>query len=90
LFNAIGIRIAEGFHRSEFTFDFCDAVVNKMVIHLYSGFVAGIDNAWAVTFDNIYLAFDAGEYTRPGRDEENPVEVYTRPAIASILEKLQT
>ncbi len=34
----------------------------------------------------VYLAFDEGEYYHDANRDEDPIETYTRPAIARILE----
>jgi len=41
-------------------------------------------------FYNVYLAFDGGEYTRVGEEDKDPSEMYTRPAIATIISQDET
>jgi len=36
------------------------------------------------------LAFDSGEYTRVGEEDKDPSEMYTRPAIATIISQDET
>ena len=81
LYDRIAIYLARGFHRSELTFEFCDAVVNDIHGIITSGDEDRPDLFWA-----IYLAFDEGEYYHGNKRDEDPVEVYTRPQIARIME----
>jgi hypothetical protein len=39
-------------------------------------------------FWKTYLAFDAGEYYRLDKPDEDPVETYTRPLVANIIAEL--
>lgn len=81
LYDHIAIYLARGFHNSELTFEFCDAIVND--IH---GVITSSDEARPALFWEIYLAFDEGEYYHNEMRDEDPVEVYTRPEIARIVE----
>jgi hypothetical protein len=81
LYDRIAIYLARGFHRSELTFEFCDAVLNDIHGIITSGDEGRPDLFWAV-----YLAFDEGEYYHENKKDEDPVEVYTRPQIARIVE----
>jgi len=89
LFNAIGASLAVSYHDHKTNFDFCDMVVNALVRHVYSGFVSG-NEKWPDLFYNVYLAFDGGEYTRVGEEDKDPSEMYTRPAIATIISQDET
>jgi len=81
LYDQIAIYLARGFHNSELTFDFCDAIVND--IH---GVITSADETRPALFWEIYLAFDEGEYYQNEMRDEDPVDVYTRPLIARIVE----
>ena len=83
LYDQIAVYLAAGFHRSELDFEFCDAVVND--IH---AIITSSDDIRPDLFWEIYLAFDEGEYYHANKREEDPVEVYTRPLIARVIEKL--
>ncbi len=85
VYDTIALLLAEGFHRRELTFEFCDAVMNDV----FSVAVAAIDEwgEWKETFWSVYLAFDEGEYCHNQNHAEDPVETYTRPMIAEIVAK---
>jgi hypothetical protein len=81
LYDQIAIRLAYGFHASEMTFAFCDAVVNDL-----HGVIISADELRPELFWAVYLAFDEGEYYHGNNRDEDPVEVYTRPMIARIVD----
>ena len=93
LFDGIAMYLARGFHTGTLPFAFCDAIVNNL-----NGFVYDPRSFYAThakngplqgppkLFWDIYLAFDAGEYWRPG-DDRDPITSYTRPAIGKIVEE---
>jgi hypothetical protein len=83
LYDRIAVFLARGFHSAELEFEFCDAVAN----HLF-GIITYADEDLPDIFWEIYLAFDAGEYYHAGNRDEDPVETYTRPSIARIIEKI--
>jgi hypothetical protein len=83
LCDQIAIYLAQGFHRSELTFEFCDAIVNDIF-----GVLTSADEGWPALFFRVYCAFDEGEYEHRDRPAEDPVEVYTRPYIAQIVADL--
>ena len=39
-------------------------------------------------FGKVYFAFDEGEYYHGNNRDEDPLEVYTRPRIARVVEAL--
>jgi hypothetical protein len=80
LCDQIAIYLARGFHNSELTFEFCDAIVNDIF-----GIVTSVEGDWSDLFYQVYCAFDEGEYEHRGRPDEDPVEVYTRPYITQIV-----
>lgn len=80
LYDQIAMNLAQGFYASEMTFAFCDAVVNDL-----HGLITTNDELRPALFWSIYLAFDEGEYYHKNNRDEDPVEVYTRPMIASIV-----
>jgi hypothetical protein len=83
LYDQIAIQLAHGFHKAELDFTFCDAIVND----LYRVIIFA-EEAWPDVFWRVYLAFDEGEYDHKNNRDENPSEVYTRPQIADIVDKL--
>lgn len=85
LFDQIGIRLAAGFDRGDLDYDFCDRVVNALIGYVYFGFVSDNSLERPEIFWQVFEAFDDGEYWRKDKPWENPIETYTRPAIASIV-----
>ena len=85
-YNAIARQLAIGFHEDRLPFWFCDAVVIAVVGFVYDDFASHGEDAWPRFFNEVYLAFDAGEVGRTGED---PVEKYTRPMIAKIVHELE-
>jgi len=81
LFEAIAEHLAFGFNTSELSFEFCDAVVTDL-----SGVLTSTSGPEPQLFWDVYSAFDEGEYYHGNNREEDPVEVYTRPMIARIVE----
>ena len=85
-YNAIARQLAVGFHEGRLPFWFCDAVAIAVVGLVYDDFASHGEDAWPTFFNEVYLAFDAGEVGRTGED---PVEKYTRPMIAKIVHELE-
>jgi hypothetical protein len=83
LYDQIALFLARGFHASELTFAFCDAVINDLFGVITSTNEYRSDFFWAV-----YLAFDEGEYYHGNNRDEDPEEVYTRPMISCVLDGL--
>lgn len=81
VFNEIAKCLAFGFYSSNLSFEFCDAVVNDLF-----GVITSSEEAIPQLFWKVYLAFDEGEYYRENKRDQNPVEIYTRPMIAQIVE----
>ena len=82
LFDAISRRIARGYSSGEFSFGFCDAVMN----HVYSFMLLKHDMAPPDFSYSVFLAFDEGEYQhRDDPEDSSPEELYTKPMIAEIL-----
>jgi hypothetical protein len=79
---ALAMRVAERYAVREMSFDRADALMNGVHSYYllkYDGMLPGIA-------DDIYLAFDAGEYYRGADGREiDPSEKYTRPEIEAIL-----
>ena len=83
LFDEIAICLALGYNTSDLSFGFCDMVVND----LYSP-VTNTSGSKPQIFWDVYSAFDQGEYYHDNNRDEDPVEVYTRPMIARLVEVL--
>ncbi len=85
LYDRIAIYLARGFHRSELSFEFCDQVVNE--IH---GIIVRTNENRPTLYWEVFLAFDAGEFYRNSDRSRDPVDTYTRPLIAKVVEKHST
>jgi hypothetical protein len=83
VYNAFARHLAVAFHEGALPFEFCDAVMNDLEAVILNADDVRPDFYWQV-----YLAFDGGEYSRSDKPDEDPVEAYTRPQIASIVEQL--
>ena len=83
LYDQIALHLARGFHASELTFAFCDAVVNDL-----HGVITSANEDRPDLFWEVFLAFDEGEYHHHSNRDEDPVEVYTRPMIGRIISRV--
>src|ERR1035437_6094287 len=83
LFDEIAKLLALGYNASELSFEFCDMVVNDLASP-----VTNTSGPRPQIFWNVYSAFDEGEYYHGDNRDEDPVEVYTRPMIARVVEVL--
>ena len=84
VFEEIAKFLARSFNASELSFEFCNAIVNDL-------FAPYTDTAKPKSelFWDVYLAFDEGEFYHGNNREEDPVETYTRPMIARVVEVLE-
>jgi hypothetical protein len=82
LYDRIAIYLARGFHRSELDFEFCDEIVNT--IH---GIITLADESRPDLFWQVFLAFDSGEFYRDNDRSQDPIEAFTRPLIAKVIEQ---
>jgi hypothetical protein len=82
LYDALALRLALGFNSNAFDFGFCDQVVND----LHAVITLRNEDRPAL-FWTVFLAFDAGEFYPDGNRTIDPVEAYTRPQIAQIVQK---
>jgi hypothetical protein len=85
LYDRIAIYLARGFYRSKLDFTFCDGIVND--VH---AIITRADEHRPELFWEVFLAFDAGEFYPNNDRSRDPVEVYTRPLIAKVVEKHST
>jgi hypothetical protein len=77
------IRIAQGFRSGDLSFELCDEVVNDLFWICYHKRVLDVPPA----FDEVYGAFDAGEYYRTPDQSDDPVADHTVPMIEEFLKK---
>jgi hypothetical protein len=87
LLGEIGLYLAGGFHSSELPFWFCDAIANDLFVIMTHESPA---EDWSDVLFEVYCAFDEGEYQHREKQDDDPVEVYTRPMVAQILAKFST
>jgi hypothetical protein len=83
LFDEIAKRLALGYNSSDLSFDFCNMVVNDL-----AGPVTNTSGPRPHIFWEVYSAFDEGEYYHGNNRGEDPVEAYTCPMIARIVETM--
>ena len=83
-YDVLARQLAVGFHEGRLPFWFCDSVVNAVAGFVYDDCLPKGHDLPAL-FYKVYLAFDAGEVSRPGVD---PIETHTRPMIAKIVHDL--
>jgi hypothetical protein len=79
LYDLIAIWLARGFQWSYLDFSFCDLIVNEL-----HGIIIMKKEDRPKVFWQVFLAFDAGESTHRSK---TPVETFTRPAIAALVER---
>ncbi|PXA93822.1 hypothetical protein DMC25_03045 [Caulobacter sp. D4A] len=78
----IAAYLVEGFHTGALDYTYCDTVANAVSESTLD--LGGSDSfAWET-----YLAFDEGEYRHRG-ETDDPVEKYTRPAVAALFAQLR-
>ena len=84
-FEEVAKCLARGFDTLSLSFEFCDAIVNDL-------FFPYVETAHPKSelFWDVYLAFDEGEYYHGNNRSQDPVETYTRPVIARIVELLES
>ncbi len=76
LYSKIVLYLAHGFHASELTFEYCDAIMNDIF-----GLVVASHQQMAADVSEVYRAFDEGEYYHQDRPDADPVDAYTRPLV---------
>lgn len=87
--NRFSILIARGFHVGKFDYRFCDQAMNHLWGFITTPPVFGPDKDIPEPALSIYEAFDAGEFHHQGDSADiDPVEQYTRPMIAAIVDTL--
>jgi hypothetical protein len=82
LYDALALGLALGFNSNTLDFAFCDQVINEL-----HGVITSRNEHRPELFWNIFSAFDAGEYNHDGNRNIDPVEAFTRPEIAQIVER---
>ena len=82
-FDEISVEIARSFDAGKLNFEAADFAMNDLwTIAVHD------DEQLTPLLDEIYNAFDAGEYASPLRPPHDPIETHTRPMVKRILERL--
>jgi len=84
--DAFAAELALSYAAGRVNFAFSDSAVNDLWAVLISRFEQVDEGEWPKLFSEVFEAFDAGEFRRPG--DADPVALYTDPAIAEIIAKL--
>ena len=86
--NTFALYLAKSYDENSLNFDFCDGAMNWLYGFMLEDEFLESCNYKLPIADDIYLAFDAGEYKRSEDDENiNPIEKYTNPEIKRILKE---
>lgn len=89
--NKIAIIITRLFLDSKLDFTTADTVANNFYGLILDDITTGAIKDFPEPADSVYLAFDAGEYYRPGETEDHdPVERYTKPRLKEIIANRNT
>lgn len=86
--NSICIKIAQEYQAGERSFEFCDFLVNDLYAALINRAANDPNLRWPATFDEVYQAFDGGEFYRTADQSDDPIKDFTDPLIATFLAKL--
>ncbi len=86
--DVISAELAKRYQSGLVSYEIGDAIANDLwgALIMRSGQVSNDD--WPTLCQNVYFAFDAGEYRRKEDGDADPVELYTNPAIAKIIADL--
>ena len=85
----MGAELAKRYHAKLVDYAFGDSLANDVWGVMILGLPKEGDHEdWSAIFCEVYEAFDAGEFHRPGDEDADPVKLYTDPAIAEIVAKL--
>ncbi|NWK94477.1 hypothetical protein DM806_02035 [Sphingobium lactosutens] len=86
LTEAMAIDVARRYSRHEVSYRPADWIMNNLFFALADDPKSGFSEL----FVDIFNAFDAGEYDRSKDRSSEPSELYTRPSITRILERLDS
>jgi|TARA_R100000049_G_C1877785_1_gene35219 hypothetical protein len=86
--DVLGAELARRYDSGAVSYEFGDSLANDLEGILISRHQQVADGEWPMLFWEVYEAFDAGEFRRPKDGGADPVVLYTNPAIADIVTKL--
>ena len=86
--NCIGVELAKRYDRGSVNYAFGDSLANELWSELIGRHEQIPEGSWPQQFDEVYLAFDAGEFCREKDGQADPVKLYTDPMIADFLARL--
>ncbi|MXO58594.1 hypothetical protein GRI89_03435 [Altererythrobacter salegens] len=86
-FDELGAQLACGYHAGNYAFWFCDWIVNVAEGFIIDLRIAHDGFAHPELFQEVYQAFDDGEWDHGGKSND-PIVDYTNPAIAKIVNRL--
>jgi hypothetical protein len=89
LYDDIAAELALGYHIGRYSFEFCDAVVNRLYTLMLASQQEAQLRLWPKLFWRVFEAFDAGELANPSSPAHDPVKAYTDPEIADIVRELR-
>lgn len=88
LYDSVGAELARRYFEKRYSFDFCDAVVNKLYVLVIAKQVRNPTPPWPKLFWRVFEAFDAGEFHRSADKSDDPVANFTDPEVAEIIRDL--
>ncbi len=85
--DCIGVELAKRYHAGLINYAFGDSLANDLWSEMIQRHQDIPEGEWPQQFDEVYLAFDTGEFRREKDGDADPVKPYTDPAIAEIVRK---
>ncbi|MDG5750437.1 hypothetical protein P8R33_04900 [Qipengyuania sp. XHP0211] len=86
--NCIGVELAKRYDSGTVNYAFGDSLANELWSEMISRHQEIPEGCWPQQFDEVYLAFDAGEFRRKKDGDADPVKLYTDPMIADFVASL--
>jgi hypothetical protein len=84
-YDSLAALLARGYHERQYSFEFCDAVVNNLYGLMIGTQLQTPPPAWPNLFWRVFEAFDAGEFHRKPDKSDDPIAGFTDPEIANIV-----
>ncbi|MBL4717899.1 MAG: hypothetical protein OSA41_11470 [Erythrobacter sp.] len=86
--NCIGIELAKRYDSGSVNYAFGNSLANELWSEMISRLEEMPEGCWPLQFDEVYSAFDAGEFRRKKDGEADPVKLYTDPMIMDFVASL--